>query len=307
MHRSWVQQATEQAGVVTGHQLLEAGLTRYQTGLLLSQGVLRRAGRGLYVGTLGNAVDPWEQRLWIAVISAGPGAVAFREAAAAWWSLDGCPPGPVEVAIPPGRQTRLRGVRRPSHLSDKHVTVHRGLPVTTVARTISDLGSTVGECVVERALESALRRKLVSISEVVSLIEATRLNGRAVVRGILARRPEGAPPTESDAETLFLQVARVCGVPEPRRQFVLIIEGRKFRIDFAWPDLRIAVEIDGAEVHSRPGALRSDLLRQNRILLDGWTILRFTWYDLVNHPQDVVVRALLSAWTMKGGLIPRAV
>ena len=293
--------------MIAGHHLTRSGITRARRDGLLAEGVLRRAGRGVYICTLDTGVDPWEQRLWLAIVSAGAGAVAYRGAAAAWWVLDGCPRDAVEVAVPPGRQSRFRAAHRPRLLPPEHVTSHRGVPVTTVARTLADLGARTDELVVERALESALREKLVRIPELERFVATAGVLGRGLLRQVLSRRPYGAAPTESDAETLFLQLARSSGLPEPRRQYVVILQGRKYRLDFAWPELRLAVEIDGASVHAQPNALRFDLLRQNRIILDGWAVLRYTWFDVVNHAHDVVRLDLLSAWAMRGGLAPRAV
>ena len=299
--------AASQAGVITASDLTESGITRARREVLLAEGVLKRSGRGVYIHAIDAGIDSWEQGLWRAIVSAGAGAVAFRRAAAGWWELDGCPRDTVEIAVPPGRQSRVKVAYRMSFLPPEHVTCHRGLPLTTVARTLADLGARTDELVVERALECALREKLVTIPKLNRLLAVPGVPGWGLLRQVLSRRPDRAAPTESEAETLFLQLARSRGLPEPRRQYTLILQGRKYRLDFAWPELRIAVEIDGASVHAEPSALRSDLLRQNRIILDGWAVLRYTWFDVVNHPLDVVSPDLLRAWTMRGGLAPRAV
>ncbi len=307
MQRDWQAVAAAQAGVISGRDLTESGITRARRDVLLAEGVLARSGRGVYIHTLDTGVDAWEQQLWLAIVSGGPGAIAYRRAAAAWWGLDGCPRDNIEVAVPPGRQSRLKVAHRPANLPSDHVTCYRGVPITTAARTLADLGARTDEGVVERALECALRRKLVAVQGLQRLLATAGMAGWGVLRLVLDRRADNAAPTESDAETLFLQLARSRGLPEPRRQYVVILQGRKYRLDFAWPELRIAVEIDGASVHAVPNALRSDLLRQNRIILDGWTVLRYTWFDIVHHPRDIVCPELLSAWAMRGGLAPASV
>jgi very-short-patch-repair endonuclease len=114
---------------------------------------------------------------------------------------------------------------------------------------------------------------------------------------VLTARPPGAPPTESDAETLFVQLVRRGGLPDPIRQYRLRLRGRLVRLDFAWPVLRIAVEIDGAATHG-PAELPADLRRQNRILLDGWFILRYPW-QLVAHDWGRVLGELREAWELR--------
>ncbi len=132
---------------------------------------------------------------------------------------------------------------------------------------------------------------------------APNLRGTQVLRQVLARRAPGTPPTESDAETLFLQLARRTGLPEPRRQFTVPTPEGVFRLDFAWPARRIAVEVDGAATHATPAALRRDLHRQNRLLLSwmsqGWALLRFTWDDVAKPDLARQTAAKLrEAWAL---------
>src|SRR5262249_16892342 len=116
-----------------------------------------------------------------------------------------------------------------------------------------------------------------------------------------ALRPPGAPATGSDAETLFVQLVRTAGFPDPVRQYWVVLGGRRYRLDFVWPALRLAVEIDGAAVHG-PDHLPPDLRRQNQIVLDGWMILRFAWSTLTARRRDVE-DDLWAAWGLRGGLV----
>jgi len=124
------------------------------------------------------------------------------------------------------------------------------------------------------------------------------------MRDVLERRPPNAPPTASDAETLFLQLTRVAGLPDPVRQFPLRLGGHPYRLDFAWPKRRLAVEVDGAETHASAGALIRDLRRQNRIVM-GWLLQRYTWNDIAFYRDDVV-DSLRDAWALllKGPMPP---
>ena len=113
-----------------------------------------------------------------------------------------------------------------------------------------------------------------------------------------ARFPQG-----SDAETRFLQLSRAAGLSDPERQLRLLLGGRWVLLDFGWRRIKLAVEIDGAEVHARADSLGADLRRQNRIVLDGWHILRFTWEDVVRYPAETTATLLLGwelafAWSL---------
>ena len=68
-------------------------------------------------------------------------------------------------------------------------------------------------------------------------------------------------------------------------------------LDFAYPEVKLALEVDGWEVHSSPAALQRDLQRQNALIALGWTILRFTWADVVRKPAAVApqIRTVLAA------------
>jgi very-short-patch-repair endonuclease len=120
----------------------------------------------------------------------------------------------------------------------------------------------VEDDVLERALESALRR-------------------------VLDRRPPAAAATDSELETRFLQLVRDAGLPQPQRQYE-VRDGTGFiaRIDFAYRDRRLAIELDGFGPHA--DRVERDRTRQNPLVLLGWTILRLTWADVVEGPASVV-------------------
>ncbi len=52
------------------------------------------------------------------------------------------------------------------------------------------------------------------------------------------------------------------------------------RVDFAYPDQRLAIEVDGFAAHSTVDAFRRDRSRQNALVTAGWTVLRFTWTEV---------------------------
>jgi very-short-patch-repair endonuclease len=290
---SWRALIEQQHGVATTRQL-EAFIPARSLERLVRDGVLERRQRGLYeLG--GSDGGDWMRRLFAALLALEPEGrwsltvVAFGRTAAALWGLDGIAPGIVELATPfcgPFGQPCGVPVCRLRSLAEAHRTLHSGFPVTTPVRTLFDLGRSCDPDTVERSLEGALRERLVTMAQVQAALPAAKgLRGAAVLRSVLRRRPAGAPPTESDAETLFLQLVRRCGIPEPIRQFHIRVAGRSVFIDFAWPALWILVEIDGAATHATSSALIKDLERQN--LLIAWAILRFTWYDVVHRPEYV--------------------
>jgi very-short-patch-repair endonuclease len=85
-----------------------------------------------------------------------------------------------------------------------------------------------------------------------------------------------------------VQLLRRAGIPLPERQVqVTRRNGRKAYIDFAYPALKIAIELDGDETHSYLQS-PADRARQNDLALLGWTVIRFSYDELVFTPGSVI-------------------
>lgn len=302
---SWLEVAGAQAGVIGRRQLLDCRVTERQVERLVAGGTLAPVSRGVYRTATGAApagAEEWRAELWCRLLAAGPRSFAWRRSAAAVWGLDGFDGGdrrgvPAEVAAARGRHDGDGGVRRITGLRPGDVTRVGGIRVTAPLRTLVDLGTACDADAVERAAECCLRRGLLREADLLAAPRTAR--GAAILRQVTGRRPPGAAATESDAETRFLQLCRQAGVPEPARQYELVVN-RRYRLDFAWPDVRLGAEVDGREVHG-PDALGPDLRRQNRILLAGWLLVRVTWEDVVEYPADTVrtIRSMLAAAALR--------
>jgi very-short-patch-repair endonuclease len=295
MENDWREVATEQAGAISAVQLLGLGLSRTRIQKLVSGGHLVRVRPGVFC--VPSAGSEPRFGLWVVLLACGAGSFACRTSAAELWDLDGVEAGTVEVGVPAGRHPRGAGVIRLTSISADDLTEVAGIPLTNVVRTLADLGSVTEADVVERAVESALRRSMVTVADLECAAISTRSAGRRVLAAVLARRPAGVVPTESDAETRFEQLCRAAGLPVPQRQIRISIGGRFYRLDFGWRPIRLAIEIDGVSVHG-PGRLTSDLRRQNSIVLGGWLVLRFTWAMVVHEPERVVAQ-IRSAWQVR--------
>ena len=58
-------------------------------------------------------------------------------------------------------------------------------------------------------------------------------------------------------------------------------------VDFAYPRLRLVIEVDGFKVHATPRRMSKDFVRQNGLVPYGWHVLRFTWRQVVREPEMV--------------------
>jgi very-short-patch-repair endonuclease len=103
--------------------------------------------------------------------------------------------------------------------------------------------------------------------------------------------------SESALETLLRLLLIRNGLKPETLQLKLYKDGRLYaRLDMAWPSRGLAVEADGREYHDKPPALYKDRDRQNDVVIDDWKVLRFTWYDVIHEPDQVIrrVRAALA-------------
>jgi hypothetical protein len=289
--------ARAQHGVLLTRQARAAGASDVQLHRAVASGHLRRVGRGILavVGHPGG----FRQRLLVAQLRLGPDALVSHRAAAWLHGLDGIERPLVELSTANWRDVPGAIVHERTRTAELGWQWMGPLAVTDVLHTLGDLGAVAGADVVERALESALRRRLVAEVELRRFARPwdwRGCRGMGVLQMVLDRRPTNAPPTGSDAETVCLQAVRAAGEPEPVRQHeVFDVEGRLVGlVDFAYPEILLGWEVDGFETHGTPSAMQYDLTRQNRIVAAGYEILRFTAADVYRRPVQVA-RAIRDA------------
>jgi hypothetical protein len=184
-------------------------------------------------------------------------------------------------------------------MPQKDQTQRKGILLTTAARTLVDLGAVASEQEVEAALENALRRGLVTLPALrdrLADLGASGRNGVGTIRHLLDVRGDGTPPTESELETLFLPIIRRAGLPPPHRQFV-VRDHRRFvaRVDFAYPERQLAIEVLGAEFHLGKDAWHNDMARRNQLVLVGWKVIELSWLDAARRPVQAA-GTLRDAW-----------
>ncbi len=275
----------------TLEQAREAGYSLRQIQHRRETGCWEQMHDGVY--RVAGAPPSWEQRVLAACLGAGTGAVVSHRSAARLWGIDDSRRPLVELSVPAGRQPRIEGiiVHRSRDLGPGVCTIRDGVPVTTAVRTLLDLGAVQGGRAVERSLEVALGRQLVTLEGLRTILDSVARRGRrgvGVLRVLLDKRSERADLSESVLEARMLGLCRDQGLPAPVCQHEVHHRTRFIgRIDFAYPADRLAIEVDGYESHSSLDAFRRDRARQNELVGLGWTVLRFTWDDVVHHPARV--------------------
>ena len=237
-------------------------------------------------------------RLPAVLLTAPPDAVVSHLTAAALWQVEVplVPTGqPVDLTVPTGSRARNRRDRRLHRglLPREDVTRRWWVPVTTPGRTWRDLAVVLRPPALLAVTDQLL--DVLCSPDDLSRALAARPGGRgaARARGVLgvADRQAGSP-----MESVLRWLLHEAGLPRPTLQHRVVDDrGRLIGFgDLAWPDRRVLVEFDG-EVHRERRVFVDDLRRQNRLVLEGWIVLRFTSAHVLGRPQDVlaiVTRAL---------------
>jgi very-short-patch-repair endonuclease len=231
-----------------------------------------------------------------ALLWAGAGAALSHRSAAAIWQLDGVTEEVPELTVPGSRNPRspLVLVHRTGELRRADVATVDGLRFTSVARTIVDLAAVVEEEALETAVESARRRHGTRIAALTNALDRARGPGHAgtpALRRVL-EAVEGRPAAESVFEVKVARLLRASGLPEPVRQHYVVASGRRYRLDFAWPWCRVALECDGRAFHS----FQRDRTKWRHLGASGWKVLPVTWADVMQS-WPAVVRDLAAALT----------
>jgi hypothetical protein len=270
--------AARSHGVVTRGQLLRAGITRDEIAHRVRSGALLREHRGVY--RVGHRAPSVEATYLAAVWACGERAVLSRRAAAHLWGLlQGAAPPP-EVTAP--GEHKLRGVT--THRARTiEATAHRGIPITTVPRTLVDLAS----CLTLDALARACHEAGVQYRTTPSQVEAVlakhqRTRGAAKLRAVLRG---DARVTLSKLERAFLKRLADAGLPLPQTNKPA--SGR--RVDCRWPDRRLTVELDSYTYHHSRHAWEQDRAREREARARGDELRRYTYGDVVDRPQPMLV------------------
>jgi very-short-patch-repair endonuclease len=289
--------AEGQHGVVARRQLLGLGLGREAIAVRLRTGRLHPLHRGVYA--VGHLVISQEARWMAAVLACGPGAVLSHRSAAALWGMRGASRRAIDVTT--GSKSRSRGgiCRHYAVLPPDEVAVERGIPVTTVPRTLFDFAAVASADAVEHALRESEYRRLYDRLALPDLLDRyPRRRGARVVRGCLARRAEApAGRVKSPLEERFLPFLRRHRLPLPRLNAWISLESASYEVDCLWAATRTIVELDGYEGHGTRGAFREDRARDRRLRVAGYEVTRITWAQLDDEPEAIAadLRELLGS------------
>ncbi len=277
-----------QRGVATRGQLLAIGVDRTAISRAAKRGLLVRMHPGVYRPGGPPATD--DQRLLAACLAVDGAVVSHR--AAAWLHRFEGFRDLSWLEVTTTKRSEARGVLT-HHVSELADTDRvRFIPVTREARTLVDLCAVCPEAVVAKALDDAIRRRLVRyklIEQVVAELPAN-YKGVRLMRSLLHARAPEEKRTASDFEALFCRLVRKAGLPKPRLNIDVHDEHGRYvaRPDARWDEHALAVFLDGFAYHSSRPEFAKDRRQANELTRLGWRVLRYTWDHLTGESDRII-------------------
>jgi predicted transcriptional regulator of viral defense system len=299
--------ADSQHGVVTLAQLVSHGLGVGTIDKRVESGRLHRIQQGVYA--VGRRSLTREGQFMAAVLACGEGAALSHRSAAELWGLRGDPRMSIDVTAPGRRGRTPRGIDAHRHgslwMQDRAVV--RGVPCTTVARTLLDLAGVVPVSELRRTVEEAEVKRLLDHRAVRRLLKRSRgRRGVARLRILIDMLDPDTKKTRSRLERRFLWMCEHALLPRPEVNVILDLGSVHLEADFLWRDARLIVETDGRESHGTAAAFENDRRRDQRLMLAGWQVLRCTWHQVSSEPAELArtIRTLLSRTPVDGPEMP---
>jgi very-short-patch-repair endonuclease len=279
--------ADRQHGVVASWQLTAIGLGEGAIRYRAKAGRLHRIHRGVYA--VGYRKLTRQGHRMAAVLAYGPDAVLSHRSAAAHWGI-GSAAYKTDVTTPQSKRSRGMIRAHTSALHPEDRTVHDGIPVTSVARTILDLAARGSNDQLTNLIENADRRQQFDLKALDrAMARRPRAVGTRRLRTVL-RTYRGSADTRSKLERDFRKLIHRAGLPEP--QFNVLIAG--LTVDVYWSQWKLVVELDGEPYHKNPRAFETDRVRDATLQKVDLRVLRVTGDRLDNAPGAVLadIRAL---------------
>jgi hypothetical protein len=274
--------AERQYGVVSHSQLLALGLAAEAIKYRVRANRLHPLYRGVYA--VGQRQLPREARWMAAVLACGPGTVLSHLPAGAHWQLIR-DRGRREVTVPRHRRERSGITVHEACLPADEITVHEGIPITTVPRTLFDLATALTPRQLERAINEAEVRRLWDELSLEHLLDRyPRRRGNPDVRAALQGRSQGATVTRSELEDTFLELTDAAGIQRP--EINALVEG--YEVDAVFRDTRLAVELDGPDTHGTAAAFEADRERDRVLQAAAWRVVRITYRQMRDTPSAVI-------------------
>jgi len=175
----------------------------------------------------------------------------------------------------------------------EEIEVRGGVPCTTISRTIVDMAGESGWSQLRGLVEQAAILRQLDVDEIDLVLSRGRRRGAPKLRTILAgwrNTTESRPLVRSRLEARLLPRLIEEGLPAPRTNVKLQVEGRRLEVDLLWDEQRLVIETDGEETHGTSAAFQRDRWRDQLLIAAGYRTARVTWAQVRDEPNGVVTR-----------------
>jgi very-short-patch-repair endonuclease len=277
--------AAAQHGVVTRTQLERAGITARVIDRRIRGGILKTLHRGVFL--VGFVEAPLSREM-AACLACGEHAFVSRRSAAVMWGImnHSARPARTEITLRAGYRRRPGiQIHRTGSLPVDETTGLRGVPITSVPRTILDLAAHLHRKPLDRAISQAVALGLAN-SQALLDVANRHLGRRGALRLRTVLTGPGPAFTRSEAEERFLDLLRRARIDPPEVNTRLL----GLEVDFYWPRRQLVVEVDGRAFHSSPLDFERDRARDAELAAVGIRVVRVTWRQLTSAPEAILVR-----------------
>lgn len=282
---TWDELARMQGGVVSRRQLLERGVSERQVSRLVTSNQLVVQSRGVFLAR--GAPESYRAALWTSLLRTS-GVLGFGTAVHIWGGIER--PPEVDIVVHPRRKVTPA----------KHERIHRvivpdsalvsvdEMPITTREWSLLDYAGSLSVNDALLLVDRAVQQRWLTLSTVRDRVTAhPHRTGNTVLRQVLAIAEDGAA---AESERRLHSILRSANIGGWLPNYAVRTHGRLIAVvDVAFPEARLALEMDGVAFHTDTERFIRDRQRQNDLVADGWTVLRFTWWDL-QRPDEVVGR-----------------
>lgn len=287
--------AAEQHGVLHSKQLSGIGLSSASVAYRVRTGRLHRVRHGVYA--VGHPSLSRFGMFSAAVLGVRGLAAISAASALELWGIRPARSAIVDV-ITPVRTRHTEGIRyhQTRRLPIDELAMVERLPVTTVARTLVDLGMVLRPLQLVRVMDEAAFRGLLNVRAVREVMRRHRTsNGYPIIAEALDLHLGGSAGFKSGSEELAYELLQAARLERPKVNGTVEACGERIEVDLLWPEQRLCVEIDG-HGHDRARTRREDAARDVLLRAAGYRVLRVRASDLRHDPEQFV-RAVASELT----------
>lgn len=278
-----------QHGLIARGQALEAGMTETQVKWRLRTGSWVRVAQGVYRHR--STPDTRMARLLAVCLTST--ALASHRSAAALHRIDGFRLDRIELVVPRGGARCMRGaiLHQSTQFDLTDPTECQGVPCTGLGRTLLDVSAVVNRQLLDQAIDSVLRDGRLRLTDLYRILVSHARRGRdgcAAFRASLEARCDDPVPLSAWSR-MVADLLVESGLRQPVMEHRICTHDGEFvaQVDLAYPDCRVAIELDSRRWHLNRVSFDKDPERRNRLTIEGWTVLNFTWTHYVHEPNKL--------------------